>query len=445
MNPYEFIHVLRFDDLSEEVIAQARRCLLDLIGVAAAGNQTELSRIIRNHAVQQFGAGESPARLLFDGRRVSPAGAALAGGMSIDSVDAHDGFNPAKGHAGAGILPALLVHTDALGVVDGKEFLSCLVLAYEIACRAAVALHSSVADYHTSGAWNALGVAAIGARLLRLDEAQTRQALGIAEYHGPRSQMMRCIDHPTMVKDGSGWGAMAGVSAAYLAADGFTGAPAVTLDADEVSHCWLDLGQRWLILEQYFKPYPVCRWAQPPVEAALTLMREHRLTSADIADIEVFSFHEAIRLATRQPRDTEQAQYSLPFAVGIALSRGQLGFTEITGEALHDPEALRLSTTMTLTESEEHNARFPATRSAHIRLRLRNGEYLQSASTLARGNPEEPLSDAELTTKFHALAGANLSASQCNAIASGMAHIAEWDRHQLASWLELLYQPININ
>ena len=53
--------------------------------------------------------------------------------------------------------------------------------------------------------------------------------MGIAEYHGPRSQMMRCMDHPTMVKDGSGWGAMCGVSAARMAKAGFTGAPALTL------------------------------------------------------------------------------------------------------------------------------------------------------------------------------------------------------------------------
>ena len=59
-----------------------------------------------------------------------------------------------------------------------------------------------------------------------MNVTQLRHALGIAEFHAPRSQMMRCIDYPTMLKDGSGWGAMAGVSAAYLAADGFTGAPA---------------------------------------------------------------------------------------------------------------------------------------------------------------------------------------------------------------------------
>ena len=103
-----------------------------------------------------------------------------------------------------------------------------------------------------------------------LDEEATRHALGIAEYHGPRSQMMRCIDHPTMVKDGSGWGALAGVSAAYLAAEGFTGAPAVLVD--DHPEIWGSLGARWAIMEQYLKPYPVCRWAQPAVEAVRSVL-----------------------------------------------------------------------------------------------------------------------------------------------------------------------------
>ena len=143
------------------------------------------------------------------------------------------------------ILPALLALMDAEGWRDGRELLTSLVLGYEIATRAGVALHATVSDYHTSGAWNALACAAIGARLLGLDRNATRHALGAAEYHGPRSQMMRCIDHPTMVKDGSGWGAFAGVSAAYLAADGFTGAPALLIEGQAERAHWADLGARW--------------------------------------------------------------------------------------------------------------------------------------------------------------------------------------------------------
>ena len=225
-----FLHDLTHADLPGEVRAFARRWLLDLIGVAAGGSRTDLSRIIRNHAARQFAAGDRSARMLFDGRPVSPAGAALAGGMTIDALDGHDGHKLTKGHAGCGTFPALLALFEAEGRTDGAEFLTALVLGYEIGTRAGIALHRTACDYHTTGAWIAPTCAALGARILRLDTAKTRHAIGIAEYHGPRSQMMRCIDAPTMVKDGSGWGAMAGVSAAYLAADGFTGAPALTVE-----------------------------------------------------------------------------------------------------------------------------------------------------------------------------------------------------------------------
>ncbi|MDX1605559.1 MAG: MmgE/PrpD family protein [Candidatus Competibacterales bacterium] len=396
----DFIHELDHDQLPAEVVHQTRRCLLDLIGVAAAGSRTWLSRIIRDHAAGQFGAGDRPARLIFDGRPVSPAGAALAGGMTIDAFDAHDGHALTKGHAGAALLPALLALHEIAPLASGRDFLAALAMGYEVAIRAGIALHRSAADYHTSGAWSALGCAALGARLLGLDRTRTREALGIAEYHGPRSPMMRCIDHPTMVKDGSGWGAMTGISAALLAADGFTGAPADTVEHPDLADLWADLGERWRILDLYFKPYPVCRWAQPAVTAARELKAAHRIDPQAIATIEVRSFHQACRLAVRRPADTEQAQYSLPFPVAAALRHDRLGAAEIDGDALHDPRTLRLSEAMTLHEDDDYNARFPAERWARVRIRLHSGEWLTSAPTTAPGDPDRPLSDEELLEKF---------------------------------------------
>ncbi|MEO1613102.1 MAG: MmgE/PrpD family protein, partial [Pseudomonadota bacterium] len=402
MNAVTFLHDLRFEDLPEHVVGWAETCLKDLLCVAAAGSETELSRLIRAHAASQFAAGDRGARMLFDGRRVSPAGAALAGGMTIDSVDAHDGWKPCKGHAGCGLLPSLIAFSEAEGRDDGREFLTALVIGYEVACRAGVALHGTVPDYHTSGAWVAVAVAGLGARAMRMDAGRTRHALGIAEYHGPRSQMMRCIDHPTMLKDGSGWGAMAGVSAAYLARDGFTGAPAITVE--EAPEFWADLGSKWLIAEQYFKPSPVCRWAQAPMEAARALRERLGLTSEMIDHVEVESFHEAIRLHTRRPGTTEEAQYSLPHPVAAALVRGEVGPAEIGPGSFIDPEIARLAESMTLSDNEECNAAFPAHRYAYLRLHLKSGETLASERFEARGDPEAPLSQAEFEAKFRAYA-----------------------------------------
>jgi 2-methylcitrate dehydratase PrpD len=420
----DFAHSLRWQDVPEPVQARTRDFLLDLLGVAAGGIHTRLSQIIRDHAADQFGAGGASARMLLDGRRVSPAGAALAGGMVIDAFDAHDGHRLTKGHAGCAALPATLAMAEATGRLDGGDLLVSLLLGYEIGTRAGIALHRTACDYHTTGAWTALSCAAIAARYLGLGADQTRHALGIAEYHGPRSQMMRCIDHPTMLKDGSGWGGMAGVSAAYLARSGFTGAPAITAEGDDVADLWGDLGQNWRVMEQYYKPFPICRWAQPPVMAVLSLMQAHALTSTDVAQIEIVTFHQSLRLATRTPATTEEAQYSTAYPAAVAAVRGTIGAADISEAAFADPEIRRLAQGMVVTESDTYNAAFPARRFAHAVLVLRDGTRLQSPPTEARGDPEAMVSQAEMQAKYHAYADPVLGSARAQALKAEVTTLA---------------------
>ena len=400
-----FLRELEFADLPPAVVEQAKRCLLDLIGVAAGGRRTTAAGIACRFAARQLNTPGQGARILFDGRTASPAGAAYAGATMIDSLDAHDGHALTKGHAGAALLPALLAFVDGEenGSIGGRDLLTYLSLGYEIAIRAGIALHASAPDYHTSGAWNAFGCPAIGARVLELDDSRTREALGIAEYHGPRSQMMRCIDHPTMVKDGSGWGAFAGVSAAYLAADGFTGAPALTIADLSQKHVWDDLGSRWRILELYFKPEPICRWAQPATEAARRLRTQFAIAPQTIRSINVETFDAAVRLGSRMPETTEEAQYAIGFPVAVMLARGDIRPEDVMADALTDPRVETLCKKIELVERPDFTARFPQERLADLRIMLNDGRTLVSGETAARGDPQRPLSDADLKTKFDEL------------------------------------------
>lgn len=435
----DFLHQTDADSLPDEVLAFGRRWLLDLLGVASGGVETRLSQIARDHAVEHFGPGHRSARVLFDGRATSPAGAALAGGMTIDALDGHDGHKLTKGHVGCGTFPALLALAEAEARTDDRDFLASLVIGYEIGTRAGIALHRTAPDYHTSGAWVAVAVAALGARLLGLDAARTREAIGIAEYHGPRSQMMRCIDHPTMVKDGSGWGAMAGISAAYLAADGFTGAPAITVESADVADLWADLGSTWRITEHYFKHYPVCRWAQPPLQAVLNLRAEHGLTSDQIERIEITTFHESCRLATRSPRTTEEAQYSTAYPTAVALVRGGVTPADLTEASFSDPEIRRIAEGMIVTESDSYNAAFPARRFAHVVLVLKDGRHLQSAPTEALGDPEAPADMAQVRAKFHANAAPVLGPGRASAIDVAVDRLG--DGSGLSALSELVLAP----
>src|SRR5206468_1067463 len=185
-----------------------------------------------------------------------------------------------------------------------------------------------------------------------------------------RGQMLRACDTPSMVKDGSGWGAHVGITAAWLAREGFTGAPAVTVEGADTKPYWTDLGTRWRIREQYFKAYPVCRWAQPAIEAALTLQSAANFAADDIEEIAIETFAEAAALGAgcAVPNATDEAQYSLPHPVAAALVFGQVGAEEIEMPRLADPRIRRL------------------------------------LAAIARGNPENPLTNNELRGKYRSFA-----------------------------------------
>ncbi|MEH6633008.1 MAG: MmgE/PrpD family protein [Halopseudomonas aestusnigri] len=445
-NILSFIHDTKFNDLPKDVVAMAERCCLDLIGVAVAGRHTDLAQIITEHATSFFAAGTEVSAIPFTGKVASPVGAALATGMTIDSFDAHDGHRLTKGHAGAAVLPALLAYCYSLAEhdksIDGQEFLTALSIGYEVSLRAGIALHATACDYHTSGAWNAIGAAAMGARLLKLDQDQTRHALGIAEYHGPRSQMMRCIDHPTMLKDGSGWGAMAGVNAAYMARSGFTGAPAITLEGDDVVPYWESLTQDWEILAQYFKPYPVCRWAQPAIQAVSDLMEKQKLDHHSIEEIEIRTFHEGLCLAGHNPKTTEEAQYAIAFPVAALIVRGTLGAEEIGPEALIDPSILTLSNKIILSEKNEYNAKFPGERWADVSILLNTGDRIDTPAACPIGDPENPLTDDHILEKFQALCHGSLHQKTADDIIKSIEGLKSYPG-ALTDLLALLKHPVS--
>ena len=439
---YRFTTGLQWEDAPREVRERVKLLLLDLCGVLACGSGTPLSGIIRDFAAAQFGAGSARAWLPFDGREVSPAGAALATGMSIDSIDAHDGHLLVKGHIGCAALAALLAYSDDLWADDlwaddlwaddldsdgGRELLAALLVGYELGARCGRALHESpdtAAQYHASGSWVALACAAMGARLMGFDRETFRHALGIAEYHGPRGLMLKVTWHPSMLKDSSGWGAMAGVSAAYLARAGFTGAPVILLENRHLQHYWDDLGDNWETLGQYVKPQPVCRWAQPPVEAVAALMQRHAIDHREIEAIEVETFEEACRLSVAPPRDTEQAQYNIAYPIAAQLLRGRVGVAEVSDAALFtDADILRLMACLRMRRGAEYDALFPAVRKARVRIRLRGGEQLDSGATAARGDPDSMLDADEFRAKFDALAEQRLDAPARDALAAAITEL----------------------
>ncbi len=405
-------------DIPESALSMAATLLIDTIGVSAGAADLEAGHIARDFAVDFLAAGSaaSGARLLFDGRPASLAGAAYANATQIDNLDGHDGYNPTKGHIGCAVVPALLAFAEQQPGLSGRQALAAMVIAYEVAARAGIALHATVSDYHTSGAWNALGAAALGCRLMGTASQTLRQAFGIAEYHGPRSQMMREIGNPTMLHDGSGIGAMTGVSAALLAMRGFTGAPALTVQDPGVSAYWRDLGHVWTIENNYIKPYPVCRWSHAAIDATRQLMHQTEVSPAEIDAVEVRTFHQAAKLFPGMPRTTSQAQYSLCYALAALLVHKRLGPAEISPPAFGDADVARLLPAVRVIEDDRHNVRFPAERWSDVTMTLKDGRALMSGDVHARGGPEAPMSEHEIETKFMTMSAPPLSSERAGAI-----------------------------
>lgn len=389
-------------DMPESALEAAALMMLDTMGILIASGPMQAGVIARDTAALLYASTDPSygARMLFDGRTVSMAGAAYAAATQTDNLDGHDGYNPTKGHIGVVVLPALAALAEHCPNLTGPEALAAVVAGYEVAGRAGLSLHASVSDYHTSGAWNALGVVAMAARLRGLSADQMRQAMGIAEYHGPRSQMMREIANPTMLHDGSGWGAMVGLSAAVLAERGFTGAPAITIEAEEVTPYWNDLGTFWQVEHQYVKPYPICRWAHAAIDGVRAVMIAHDLTSAQIEALHINSFHQAACLFAGLPETTSQAQYSLPFAVAVQAVYGRIGVEHISGSGLSDPAVANLMSRITVAESEHHSVRFPEGRWADVTIRTTDGRVLKSGDIHARGGPEAPMTRDDVIAKY---------------------------------------------
>jgi 2-methylcitrate dehydratase PrpD len=161
-----FAYDLGDDDVPDATRAHVGLLLLDTLGVAAAATGLPAGVAARGAAVTMFGTERAgAARLVFDGRAVSTAGVVFALAAQIDNLDAHDGYTPSKGHIGVVVVPALVAHAQAHPELTFTDAITALTVGYEVAGRAGLALHATVPEYHTSGAWNALGAAALAARL----------------------------------------------------------------------------------------------------------------------------------------------------------------------------------------------------------------------------------------------------------------------------------------
>jgi 2-methylcitrate dehydratase PrpD len=363
MNGHElaarFVTETRWEDLPAAVRRKARMCFADGLGATLAGTLTNVSRISADGAVEAWGGNQATILRHASGRglhglRASMAGAAFANANAANGLDLDDSARYAYGHAGAQIIPAALAVAEALDRT-GAEMLTAMVVGYEVAHRIGRCWHASRDVYQACGSWGSVVCAAVAANLMRLTPEQAGRALGIAEYHAGNLPMMRDVDDPGMVKHGIGWGAMTGVTAAGLAARGYTGIP--TLLAFPEYQEWVsDFGENYLMVEGVaWKParYACYGWAHAGVEGARRLVAEHRIDLADIARIIVAGSKSTVRLGTRLPTTTEEAQFNQAWPLAAMLVDGEIGPAQMLESRLSDPRIRELASKVEVVEDGE--------------------------------------------------------------------------------------------
>jgi 2-methylcitrate dehydratase PrpD len=433
MSHAAWIAGLRCEALPDEVKRQARRCLKDILATAAGALALPSAERIERLVAAQFGRGRVP--LLFRGGRTTLVGASFGNALRIDGLDCHDGFRPNKGHAGATVVPVLLAAC-AERPPDGADLLAALVAGYEIALRAGLAVHATYAPaYHGSGSWAAVGAAAAGARVLGVPERDLDALLGAAEYHAPVSPILRCTEHPSIVKDGAGAGAWAAATALAMHEQGLEGLPSIFRYEAEGRRAITGIGDDWHFLRQYFKLYPTCRWTHAPVESVVRLRKEHGFSARDVARIEVESFAETGTLMTFPPRDSDGAQYCLPWAVAAVLVDGELGVEQVLPGRLTDREIVALGRLVSFVPAADLQARFPRECLARVTVTLRDGRKLSGPTTGARGDFTDPASDRQLDDKYMRLVEPALGARRARQIAETVDTL---ERRPAGDLLELL-------
>lgn len=418
----EFVAGVTWEDLPAEVRRTARLALMDTLGATLAGIPAQVSRITAEFAHRVWPGEE--ATVLTTGRKASTVGAAFANGYAANAVDIDDCAIYTKGHPGVQIFPTALALAEAKGA-SGAEMLTAMVVGYEVAHRAARIWHTTHEVYQACGSWGSVACAAVAAHLMGLAPDPVRHALGIAEYHAPNLPMMRDIDHPAMVKHGIGWGAMTGILSAQLAVAGFTGIPSL-FSFPEVQEWVTDIGEHYIMVDGLaWKRYACCAWAHPALEGLRRLVEAHGFGPDDVERIRVEAFHEAIRLGTRLPATTEEAQFNLAWPLAVFLVDGKVGPEQVLEPRLGDEQVRALAQRVEAVETEEMNelerlalegdprGRF----ASRVVVRLRDGRELDSGVVEGDINyPQRCWDEESLERKFQCLAGTVLSPEQTDQV-----------------------------
>lgn len=433
----DFVEQLQYDNLPDDVIESAKKCILDFFGCALFATQTDMGKIITKYC-KEGNSGYASIFPDFEGK-YNPANAALANGTLAHGFELDDINTISISHPGSVVISAAMAIGEDRGI-DGKRLIEAVVAGYDVMSRvgSTIAAAHIAKGFHPTGSFGVFGATAAACKILGLNNKQIENAFGIAGSMA--SGLTQFSINGSMVKRiHAGKSAQQGVIVSQLAEKGFTGPADIfegdlgfcrTFRGDESMEIKWErltdkLGEKYCIAETTFKPSAACGVLHAVVEA-LENCRKNPLFDIDKIEKIIVggSKNSAFGHNVYEPESILSAQYSLPFTVGVALTRDiQDPSFYLDNSILKDQRILSLGRKVTTYLDDEIEAIFPDKFGAKVEVVLTDGTILSDKILSPKGSSSNPFSFDELQNKYYKLAKTVLPEKNAAAISQKIKQI----------------------
>ena len=428
---------LRYEDLPAETVHLAKRFIIDTLGCALGGYDSEPARVAREMAGLVSSA--HPVTVMGSGQQTSLDLASFANGVAIRYLDFNDGYTSNESGHPSDSIAASLSATEAAGG-SGKQFLLSTVLAYEVFCRLCDTVDIKPRFDHVTVGGTASALAA--ARAMGLTPEQTLQALNL-------NVASNLALYQTRIGDVSMWKGCAyanatrnAMFAVMLAQRGITGPSPVYEGAggyfNAVTGRPFELdalggnGQPFKIAECSIKRFPLGQYSQTIAQAALDVRGQipGGITPDAVSEINVATLQTAVNIMAGDPEkwrpaNRETADHSMPYTAAVALLYGGVESRHFDDQFLFDETLLDMVSKVNVSVSEEANRRVPEAMLCDLEVATTAGERYSAQVAYHKGHYKNPLTDAEVEDKFRSLAAEHLPAGRIDALLDHLWRIDE--------------------
>ncbi len=409
----QFAATLQAGDVPAPVLRRTEDLFLDWMASVLAGKGARAVESLAKFWLSQ-GPSTGPSEVLIHRSTSSPLVAAAINAAASHVAEQDDVHNGSVFHPAAVVFPPALAVAQALGK-SGRELLVAAVAGYEVGIRVGEFLgRSHYKVFHTTGTAGSVAAAAAVGRLLGLSPDTMLHAFGSAGTQGAGLwEFLR--DAADSKQLHTAHAASTGLTAAYLAADGFTGAQHIlegpqgmaagmSTDADP-SRLTQGLGNRWATAETSFKYHASCRHTHPAADALVVLMDQHRLAASDIAQVTAQVHQGAIDVLgpVTHPQTVHQAKFSMGTVLALAALHRHAGLGVFDSD-YRNPAVLDFCSRVTMALDAEVDSAYPARWIGKVQVLTQDGRTLYARVDEPKGDPGNTLSRPELEAKALSLA-----------------------------------------